>query len=683
MPDYTTQDIRNVALVGHGGTGKTMLAEAMLYKAGAVAALGEISRGTTVCDFDPQEKEHQHSLATAIASLDFKGKHVNLLDTPGYPDLLGRALIALPAVETAIVVIDARSGIEMSTRRMMEAAAERGLCRMIIINKIDADDTDLESLLSQINEEFGSECLPINLPADGGKAVADCFFNLSDSDTDFSSVSEANTHIIDQVVEVDEELMELYLEQGEELEPEKLHDAFEQALREGHLVPVCFTSGENDTGIAELLEIIARLMPNPTEGNPPPFVRGADDGDERIAIEPDPSKHVLAHVFQIAIDSFVGKMGIFRIHQGTITKDSQLFVGDGKKPFKVGHLFKIQGKDHKEVGAGIPGDICGVAKVEELYFDCVLHDSHEEDEIHPVALKLPAPMFGLAIETKTRGDEQKLSDALHKLSAEDPCFVVEHHASLNETVIRGLGDLHLRMVLEKMNQRYNVEVEARPPKIAYRETIRKPAEGHCRHKKQTGGAGQFGEVYLRVEPLERGTGFEFVNKIVGGVIPHQFIPAVEKGVRQVLETGAVAGYPLQDVRVTVHDGKFHAVDSKEVAFVAAGKKAFLDAIEKANPIVLEPVVDIHVTVPQGNMGDITGDLSSKRGRISGTSTGSGGMLTVSGQVPLSELDSYQSELKSVTGGAGSYSMEFSRYDPVPPMIQKQLASEFRPVADED
>ncbi len=683
MPDYTTQDIRNVALVGHGGTGKTVLAEAMLYKAGAIAAMGEIARGTTVCDFDPQEKEHQHSLATAIASLDVNGKHVNLLDTPGYPDFLGRALIALPAVETVAVVIDARSGIEMSTRRMMEAAAERGLCRMIIINKIDADDADLEVLLSQIKQDFGSECLPINLPADGGKAVADCFFDPSDGDTDFSSVSEANTHIIDQVVEVDEELMELYLEQGEELAPEKLHDAFEQALREGHLVPVCFTSGEKGTGIAELLEIIARLMPNPTEGNPPPFVRGADEGGARIVIEPDAEKHVLAHVFQITIDPFVGKLGIFRIHQGTISKDSQLFVGEGRKPFKVGHLFKIQGKDHNEIDAGIPGDICAVAKVDELFFDCVLHDSHEEDEIHPIALKLPAPMFGLAIETRNRGDEQKLSDALHKLSAEDPCFVVEHHASLNETVIRGLGDLHLRMVLEKMSARYNVEVECHPPKIAYRETIRKVAEGHYRHKKQTGGSGQFGEVYLRVEPLERGGGFEFVNKIVGGVIPHQFIPAVEKGVRQVLDSGAIAGYPLQDVRVTVHDGKSHAVDSKEVAFVAAGKKAFLDAIDKAKPIVLEPVVDIHVTVPQENMGDITGDLSSKRGRISGTATGSGSMLTVSGQVPLSELDSYQSELKSVTGGAGSYSMEFSHYDPVPAMIQKQLAAEFRPAADDD
>ena len=683
MPDYTTEDIRNVALVGHGGTGKTMLAEALLRKAGAIAAKGEITRGTTVCDFDAQEKEHQHSLNTAIASLDYKGKHINLLDTPGYPDFLGRALIALPAVETVAVVIDARSGIEMSTRRMMEAAAERGLARMIIVNKIDAEDTDLEGLLTQIQEAFGAECLPINLPAKGGKAVADCFFAPYDGDTDFSSPSEANTQIIDQVVEVDEELMELYLEQGEELAPEKLHDAFEKALREGHLVPVCFTSGETDTGIEELLEVIVRVMPNPSEGNPPLFVRGDGDDAERVEMEPDASKHVLAHVFQVTIDSFVGKMGIFRVHQGTVTKDSQLFVGDGRKPFKVGHLFSIQGKDHNEIDAGIPGDICAVAKVEEVDFDSVLHDSHDEDEIRPVKVKLPAPMFGLAIETKNRGDEQKLSDALHKLSAEDPCFVVEHHASMNETVIRGLGDLHLRMVLEKMAERYNVEVDTRPPKIAYRETIRKAAEGHHRHKKQTGGAGQFGEVYLRVEPLERGAGFEFVDKIVGGVIPQQFIPAIEKGIRQVLESGAIAGYPMQDVRVIVHDGKFHAVDSKEVAFVSAGKKAFLDAVSKANPIVLEPIVDIHVTVPQDNMGDITGDLSSKRGRISGTSTGAGGMLTISGQAPLSELDSYQSQLKSVTGGAGSYSMEFSHYDPVPPAIQKQLSAEFKPAADED
>jgi len=683
MPAYATQDIRNVALVGHGSTGKTTLAEALLFKGGAIASMGDVTKGTTVLDFDAQEKAHQHSLATALASIDYQGKHINLVDTPGYPDFIGRALSAFPAVDTALIVIDARSGIEMTTRRMMEAAEKRGLARMIVINKIDAEDIDLPVLLDQISESFGSECLPINLPTGGGKGVADCFFEPSGDGADFSSVADAHTRIIDQVVEVDEELMELYLEAGEELAPERLHDAFEQALREGHLIPVCFTSAQSGAGVSELLDTIARLMPNPAEANPAPFYRLTNGTEERVVIEPDPGKHALAHVFKISVDAFVGKLGVFRVHQGTITKDSQLYIGDNRKPFKVGHLFKVQGKDHVEIDSGIPGDICAVAKVDEIEFDAVLHDSHDEDHIRLRPVELPAPMFGLAITTKARGDEQKLSDALHKLNAEDPCFVVEHNTTLNETVVRGLGDLHLRMVLEKMSERYNVEVETRPPKIAYRETIRKAAEGHHRHKKQTGGAGQFGEVYLRVEPLERGAGFEFVDKIVGGVIPQQFIPAVEKGVRQVLESGAIAGYPLQDVRVTVHDGKHHPVDSKEVAFVAAGKKAFLDAVSKANPIVLEPIVDIHVTVPQASMGDITGDLSSRRGRISGTTALGGGMVTVSGQVPLSELGNYQSQLKSVTGGEGSYSMEFSHYDPVPAPIQQSLMAEFKPSADED
>jgi elongation factor G len=402
-----------------------------------------------------------------------------------------------------------------------------------------------------------------------------------------------------------------------------------------------------------------------------------------VEVSPDPGKHALAHVFKISVDAFVGRSGVFRIHQGTITKDSQLLIGDARKPFRVGHLFKLQSKNHVEMSAGIPGDICAVAKIDDIEVDSVLHDSHDEDEIRMMPVASPAPMFGLAIHAKTRGDEQKLSDALQKLSAEDPCFVVEHNTALNETVIRGLGDLHLRVMLEKMRERYNVEVDTSTPKIAYRETIRKPAEGYHRHKKQTGGAGQFGEVYLKIEPLNRGAGFEFVDKVVGGVIPHQFIPAVEKGVRQILEQGAVAGYPLEDVRVTVYDGKYHAVDSKEVAFVAAGKKAFLDAIEKASPIVLEPIVNVNVTVPQDNMGDVTGDLSSKRGRISGTNALAGGMVTVSAQVPLSELSIYQSELKSVTGGLGTYTIDFSHYDPVPAQIQQQLKAEFKPGADEE
>ena len=683
MPEYNTDDICNVALVGHGGSGKTMLAEAMLHKAGLIPALGELVKGTTVSDFDPLEKAHQHSLNASVMHLAHAGVQINLIDTPGYPDFLGPALSVLPAVETAAVVVDARAGVQMVTRRMMEAAAERGLCRMIIVNKIDAGDAKLEQLFEQIVESFGSECLPINLPAGGGQRVVDCFFEPSGDASDFSTVSDAHTQIVDQVVEVDEALMELYLEQGEDLDPEKLHDAFEEALREGHLIPVCFVSAETGTGVGELMDIIARLMPNPKEGNPPPFFSGKGEKAQPVAIAPDPEKHSLAHVFKVSIDPFVGRLGVFRVHQGTITRDSQLFIGDARKPFKVGHLLKVQGKDHIEVSRAIPGDICAVAKVDEIDFDSILHDSHDEDDVRMTPMKLPAPMFGLAIHAKARGDEQKLSDSLQKLSAEDPCFQIEHNKVLNETVIRGLGDLHLRVMLERMKERYNVEVNTSTPKIAYKETIRKPAEGHHRHKKQTGGAGQFGEVYLKVEPLNRGAGFEFVDKIVGGVIPQQFIPAVEKGVRQVLEQGAIAGYAMEDVRVTVYDGKYHTVDSKEVAFVAAGKKAFLDAISKASPIVLEPIVNIEVTVPQNNMGDITGDLSSKRGRISGTNSLAGGMVTVTGQVPLSELSNYQSELKSVTGGMGSYTMNLSHFDPVPAQIQQQLVSEFRPSAEED
>ena len=680
MPAYTTDDIRNVALTGHGGAGKTTLAEALLAYAGVIGAPGSVTNGSSVCDFDAQEKEHQHSLYTAVANFDHGSRHVNLVDTPGYPDFLGRALPVLAAVETAAVVVDARQGVQMVTRRMMEAAAERGLARLVVVNKIDAEELDLETLLESLVEAFGTECMPINLPADGGRSVVDCFFEPGDGPVDFSSVDEAHTRIVDQVVEVDEELMELYLEQGEELEADRLHDAFERALREGHLIPVCFTSAEQGTGIPELANVIEKVMPSPREANPPPFRDAAGDPTQ---IAPDADGPAVAHVFKISVDAFVGKLGVFRIHRGTVTKDSQLHVGDARKPVKVGHLFALQGKEHVEIDAGVPGDICAVAKIDEVVYDAIMHASQNDEDLTLAPIELPAPMLGLAISARTRGDEQKLGDSLSKLAAEDPCLTIEHNAIFNETVIRGLGDLHLRMVLEKMKDRYNVEVDTRPPKIAYRETVRKPAEGHHRHKKQTGGAGQFGEVYLKIEPMERGSGFEFVDAVVGGVIPHQVIPAVEKGVRQVLSTGAVAGYPIHDVRVTVYDGKHHSVDSKEVAFVAAGKKAFVDAVSKAAPIVLEPIVDIQVTVPQANMGDIAGDLSSKRGRISGTEAMSAGMVTVSGQAPLAELGSYQSELKSVTGGTGSFSMELSHYDPVPSNIQQQLVSEFKPAADED
>jgi elongation factor G len=673
MPRFSPEAIRTIALVGHGGSGKTTLAEALLHKAGVIPSAGSVDKGSTICDFDPLEKQYQHSLNASIAHLQHRDTRVHLVDTPGLPDFIGRAIGALPGVETAAIVVNAQNGIEMITNRMMLWAGKRDLCRMIVVNKIDADNVDLPGLLARLQAAFGKECLPINLPADGGRRVADCFFNPSGT-ADFSSVGEAHGALVDQVVEVDEELMAKYLEKGE-ISPEELHAPFEKALREGHLIPVCFVSARNGAGVAELLDIIVKLMPNPTEGNPPQFLKGEGEQARPVRAEPDLKKHVLAHVFKVAVDPFVGKVGVFRVHQGTITRDSQLFVGEGRKAFKVGHAYLLQGKDFVETDALVPGDIGAVAKVDEIHFDAVLHDSHEEDHIHLVPLEFPAPMHSLAIEPKRRGEEQKLADALHRFAAEDPTFRVEHNATLNQTIISGLGDLHMRYLLDRMASQYHVEVATRPPRIPYRETITARAEGHHRHKKQTGGAGQFGEVFLKVEPLKRGSGFEFIDQVKGGTIPNQFIPAVEKGVRQVLEMGPIAGYPVQDVRVIVYDGKHHDVDSKEVAFIAAGKRAFMDAIGKARPIILEPIVSIEITAPESNMGDIAGDLSSKRGQLSGTDSASPGTLVIKGQVPLAELSNYQARLKSVTAGQGSYSIEFSRYDPVPPGVQKTLAEQ--------
>ena len=678
-----TGDIRNIALVGHAGAGKTLLAEALLFGAGSTRAKGNLVRGTTVCDHDPQARRLQHSIDATICWLETGGAYVNLIDTPGYPDFIGRTLPVLEAVETAAVIVSSVNGVEAMTQRMMDVARERGLCRIIVVNKIDARDANTEATLEEIRDQFGRECLPVNLPAGKGSKVIDCFFHNDGEATDFSSARAAHTEIIDQVVEVDDELMALYLEQGEELRPEQLHDPFEKALREGHLIPVCFVSAETGTGIPELLEILARLMPNPAEGNPPPFMKGEGDSAERVQVMPDPARHAIAHVFKIIMDPFVGKLGLFRVHQGTIKNGAQLFVGDARKPVKIAHLFRMQGKEHGDMPLAVPGDICAVAKLDELHFDAVLHDSHEADNFHLKSIAYPPAMLGLAIEPERRGDEHKLAEALHKLAIEDPCVRVEHTSGLNETVLYGMGDLHLRVMIERMTERYGVAVKTRPPRIPYRETITRPAEGHHRHKKQTGGAGQFGEVYLRIEPLARGTGFEFVDDVVGGTIPNQFIPAVEKGIRHALIEGAVAGFPMQDIRVSVYDGKYHAVDSKEVAFASAGRKAFLDAVSKAGPTVLEPIVHVEITAPGTVMGDITADLATRRARIDGNEARARGRIVVSAYVPLAEVTDYQNRLKALTGGEGSFTLALSHYDPVPPRKQQELASAWKPAAGEE
>ena len=680
MPKYRTEDIRNITFVGHSGSGKTVLTEALLVKSGKIGEAGTIERGTTTTDHDPLEKEYQSSLDSALASLDFEGVHVNIIDTPGFPDFRGPTVTGMAATETTALVINAHNGIELSTRRLMRRAKGRRLCRIIIINKIDQEGVNLTRLIKQIREELGPECLPINLPAENLSTVKDCFFG-TDGETDIFSLAEAHEAIIDQVIEVNEDLMEKYLE-GEELSRDELHDAFEQALREGHVVPICFTSAMTGAGLGELLRFFKRLLPNPTEGNAPPIMKGTGKEAQQVEIKPDPDGHVVAHVFKITNDPFVGKLSIFRIYQGTVGPDSQLFIGDERKPFKVGHLFTIQGGKHEEIDRGIPGDICAVAKVDDIHYDAILHDSHDEDNFHLKPVNFPQPMYGLAVEPQSRGQEQKLAQSILKLTEEDPCFIVEHNQELNETVIRGLGELHMRVMLQRMSTRYNVEVDTRPPRIAYRETITRAADGHYRHKKQTGGAGQFGEVFLRVRPLARGEGFEFVNKVVGGAIPTSLIPAVEKGIRMMIAEGAIAGYQMQDMEVEVYDGKFHPVDSKEIAFVIAAKHALNDAIRNAGPQILEPIVSVDVTVPDAVMGDVTGNLAGRRARISGTEALGGGQVTITADMPLSALSDYHTELKSMSQGQGSFTMEFSHYDPVPHEVQRQLEADHKPKEEE-
>lgn len=670
---YTTDDIRNIALLGQAGAGKTMLSEAILYKAGIIPTKGEIARKNTVSDQDLLEKQHQRSLTASVLSFDYQGKHVNLVDTPGYSDFAGQALKTIQAVETAIIVINASSGIETMTRRFFERAREENVSTAIVINRMDMPDVNLEQVYQSIRDEFGSECLAVNLPTENGSAVIGCLYN-SEGRSDFLSVEDENEAITDQIVEVDDDLMESYLETGA-IDDDQIQPAFQQAMKEGHLIPVCFTSASQDIGIAELLAMVIDLLPSPNAAPPRRLVWG-DSENERIDLQTSLNKELIASVFKVAFDPFVGKLAVFRIYQGQLKKDDFVYVDDHRKSVRFSNLYALRGKQNLDVTEGIPGDILGIAKVAEVMQDSIVHETIAHVAAKIDAPRAPRPMVGLAIAPASRGDEQKVSESLHKIAAEDPCITIDRNPAANETILRGMGDLHLRIALERLKEVYHVEVETSIPTVPYKETVTRVGEGHCRHKKQTGGAGQFGEVFLRAEPLPRGEGFEFVDNIVGGVIPSQFIPAVEKGIKQVLESGAFAGFPIEDVRVVVYDGKHHSVDSKEVAFVTAGKKAFIDAIAKAGPIILEPIADVEVVVPSANMGDIAGELASRRGRISDTDTQASGFVQISGAVPVAEMSDFQSRLNAISGGEGAFTMDFGAYEPAPVEVQRRLSTEY-------
>ena len=679
MPASKAENIRNIVLLGHGGSGKTTLGEAMLHETKVTSRLGSVDDGTSHLDHTDIEKDRKHSVDPAMAYFDHAGITINVIDAPGYPDFIGGAISASGGADIGVIVISAPAGLEVNTRRMFKLAQTNKMPIALVVNKIDAENVDIERILGQIAETFGATCKPMNLPAGGNTAVIDCFANDA-GDSDLGDVADARTELIDNIVEADEDLMEAYLG-DEELTAAQLSNAMSKAMVEGTVIPILFTSAKSDIGVTDALDAIAKYFPSPANCPGRPVMAGEDEESDEVAVSTDPGGPLIAQAFKVTTDPFVGKLAWIRVLQGTVTPETTYYLGDAKKAAKVGHLYKVLGKESKDVKSAVAGDIIALAKVEEITPGAVLHA--EQGEMYRSIPAAPTPMFSLAVTPKKRGDEQKISEALTKLSQEDPTFGYARDNQTHETVISGIGDLHLRILLTKMKERFDLEVETKPPKIPYKETITGKADGHHRHKKQTGGSGQFGEVYLRVEPMERGEGFEFVNDLFGESIPRQYLPAIEKGVRDVLVHGAVAGYPMQDIRVSVYDGKHHPVDSKEVAFRAAGKWAFIDAVKKAKPAILEPIVDMEISVPADFMGDIASDLSGRRGRIIGQDMLPGNQVVVKAQAPLSEVMQYNSQLRSVTGGQGSYTMELSHYEPVPGNVQQQLVAAMEKEKEED
>lgn len=673
-----TGDIRNIVLLGHGGSGKTSLAEAMLHKTGATNRLGSVDDKTSICDYYDEEKEHQHSIQSAVVHAEYAGKLINIIDTPGYPDFIGPAIKAIPAAETAIVVISAATGIETNTRKMFELAAQANMPRLIVINKMDAENVAFPELIKSIQETFGSQCRCANLPGADKASIIDCIENET-GDSPLMDVAQAHTELIESVIEADDDLMESYLG-GEEISAEKIAIVFVEALKAGTLIPIVFTNSRKETGVKELLDIIVKYTPSPRQAK----ALQLKDGDNLMELASDPAGPLAGFVFRIGFDPRSNmKYSTIRIFSGTIKSETNLLRNDQKKSIRPGHILKSQGGENKEIDAGLAGDIITLAKIEELKIGDLIHDGKAAGKFELPAV--PEPMFSLALEPATRGDEQKISTALDKLCEEDPCFKISRDTQTKELVASGLGDLHLRIMLEKLQNRYKLSITTKEPKIPYRETITAKAEGHYRHKKQTGGAGQFGEVYLRVEPAERNSDppLQFSWDIFGASIPGQFEPAVAKGINDVMQNGVVAGFPLQDISVSVYDGKHHPVDSKEVAFRTAAREAFSDGVRNAKPVLLEPIVNMEVTVPAENMGDIAGDLASKRGRVLGQDMLPGNYIVVKAQVPLAEVTQYNSQLKSVTGGRGSYSMTLSHYEIVPPNVQQQIVAQYTKKKDSD
>jgi len=670
---FRPQDTRNIVMLGHTGSGKTTLAEAILHRCGEITRMGSVEQASTTSDFEPEAHAHQHSTSSSVLFATYEGREVNLIDTPGPPDLIGHALSSMAPVETAVIVVNAANGIEYNTRKLFHAAGEAGLARMIVVNKIDQNLAGLPALVEQLQSTFGPAVHCINLPTKGGKDVIDCFDHDA-GESDFGSAAEVHKEMLESTIEIDDEDLERYLS-GETIDLPRLRRDFVIAMNRGHVVPVLFTSAIDEVGVDDLLHILVEEAPSPLTGRPRRLRRGG----ELVEVKCDPDAPLLAHVFKVTTDPYLGKLAVMRILQGKLDGSTPFLCGDGKKALKAGHVLKVEGRAHPELESiAHAGDLVAVAKIDEIHMDMILRDPSLSDDYEAVKPEYPTSMYSLAVSLKKKADEVKLSSALARLVEEDPTLHAGNDPQTHELVLSGIGELHLRLTLEKLKNRFNLEADTRPPAIAYRETITGKAEGHYRLKKQTGGAGQFGEVFLRVEPLPRGSGYEFKDETYGGSIPHQYISSCDHGIQDALDKGVVAGYPVQDVRAIVYDGKSHPVDSKDSAFRTAAKYAMRDAMSKARPVVLEPVCMLEITVPESHVGDVTSDLKPRRGQVVGVEVGADGMTTVRAQVPLGEVGTYSGTLNALTGGQGSFVLEPSHYDAVPHAIQQKLAAEHAP-----
>ncbi|MBK9036389.1 MAG: elongation factor G [Myxococcales bacterium] len=675
---FRPQDIRNIALIGRAGAGKTTLAEALLHRCGAITRMGSVDDATTISDYEPEAKKHHQSISATMLFATHAGREINIIDTPGHPDFVGHALAALPAVEIAVLVIDAGAGLDLPTRRLYAAAGELGLARMIVVNKIDTNLGGLPAVVEGLRATLGPNLHCINLPSAKGTDVIDCFDHAAGA-SDFGSVAEVHQEMLESSIEVDDAALERYLG-GEPIDLPALRQCFVTAMARGHVVPVLFTAASAEVGVDDLLHILVEEGPSPITGRP----RRLRQGEQTVELGCDADAPLIAHVWKIANDPYAGKLAMVRILQGTLDGQTPFVAASDRKARKAGAVLKVEGREHPEVDGGVAcaGDLVALARIDELHVDQILHAPGVAEDLAPVKPTYPAPVLTLALEAATKVDDVKLGTALQRLCEEDPTLHAGQDRQTREYVISGQGELHLKVVLEKLKNRFGVTVTTRAPRISYRETIAARAEGHHRLKKQTGGAGQFAEVFLRVEPRGRGEGFEFVNDVFGGAIPHQFISSVEKGVIDALEAGGLSGSPVQDVRVVITDGKAHSVDSKDIAFRTAAKLAFRDAFARARPVLLEPIVNLEIMVPEAHTGTVTTDLKNMRGKVLGFETLPDGVTQIHAQAPLAEVGNYVGQLRGSTSGQGSFSMELAQYDVAPPAIAQKVAAAYRPHAEE-